>query len=192
MKRLMLILVMGFSFTTSACGSWLIYHKPEFSGKVIDAETKEPLEGAVIVAVYNKEIMSLGAGKLSSIINVREALTNKDGMFRIPSYTTIIQPFSWAYAVTFNIFKPGYASVDGLNLETNLSQEVGKDVELPWRYNKDLKFRFAPRLIGLPKVKTREERQNARIGADISGAEVKEEELPLLYKLINEERKNGF
>ena len=33
---------------------WPIYHKPEFKGKVIDAETKEPIEGAVVVVVYNK------------------------------------------------------------------------------------------------------------------------------------------
>ncbi|MBI3583826.1 MAG: hypothetical protein HY096_07745, partial [Nitrospinae bacterium] len=29
---------------------WMVYHKPAFKGKVIDAETKKPIEGAVVVA----------------------------------------------------------------------------------------------------------------------------------------------
>ncbi len=28
---------------------WMIYHKPAFKGKVIDAEAKESIEGAVLV-----------------------------------------------------------------------------------------------------------------------------------------------
>jgi len=184
MKRLILILVIILSFTTSACGSWLIYHKPEFSGKVIDAETKEPLEGAVVVAVYNKTTMGLGAGTLSSIINVREALTNKEGSFRIPSYTTFIQPFSWAYAATFVVFKPGYASVSNLNLEEVLSKETVKDVELPWIENKDLKFKIAPKVIGLPKLNTWKERDMAN---RITISDIPKNKLPLLNSLLDEE-----
>ena len=41
---------------------------------------------------------------------MREALTDKNGEFYIPSYTTIIQPLSWETLVTFIIFKPGYGS----------------------------------------------------------------------------------
>lgn len=191
MKRLLLLIIVIISFTVSGCGNWFVYHKPEFSGKVLDAETKEPIEGAVVVAVYNKETLGLGAGSLSSIINVREALTNKDGMFHIPSYTTVMQPFSWAYATTFVVFMPGYASVKEINLEKYLSEEVGKELELPWFYNNNLKFRFAPRMIGLPKVKTREERKQAWMDADIIGAEIKVGELPLLYKMINDEEINS-
>ena len=105
-----LILIIAITSFPSHAFVWMVYHKPAFKGKVIDAETKEPIEGAVVVAVYNKATIGLGAGTLSSVINVREALTDKDGMFRIPSYTTMIQPFSWEISATFIIFKPGYGS----------------------------------------------------------------------------------
>jgi hypothetical protein len=186
------ILMVAFMTVTSEAG-WLIYHKPEFKGKVIDVETKAPIEGAVVVVVYNKTTLGLGAGTLSSIIHVRETLTDKDGMFRIPAYTTIIQPFSWSSNATFIIFKPGYASVSGWSLEETLSKETDKkEVELPWIENKDLKFIFAPKLIELPKIRTGDERKRARMSVDISGADVDAKDLPLLYKIINDERKIGF
>jgi len=174
---------------TTGC---VIYHKPEFKGQIVDNDTKEPIEEAVVVAVYNKRTMGLGAGTLDSIINVRETLTDKAGHFRISSYTTIINPFSWAIDTTFIIYKPSYASRSRWNLEEIFSKGTVKEGEVPWLYNKELKFRFAPGLVGLPKVRTSEERQHARMNIDISGAEVKEQELPFLYKFINEERKNGF
>ena len=31
-----------------------LYSKPEFRGRVIDAETKQPIEGAVVVVLYEK------------------------------------------------------------------------------------------------------------------------------------------
>jgi hypothetical protein len=34
-------------FTVSAFAGWLIFHKSAFRARVIDAETKEPIEGAV-------------------------------------------------------------------------------------------------------------------------------------------------
>jgi hypothetical protein len=196
MRIVKIIISAAFLFTFMAASSeaaWLIYHKPEFKGKVIDAETKDPIAGAVVVVVYNKTTLGLGAGTISSIINVKETLTDKDGMFRIPSYTTLIQPFSWASSATFIVFKPGYASVSGLSLEETLSKDTDKkEIELPWLYNKNMKFRFAPRLIGLPKLKTREERRQAWMDADIFGADVKARKLPLLYKMVNEESKIWF
>ena len=78
---------------TPSNAGWLIYHKPEFKGKVIDAETKEPIEGAVVVVVYNKHSLLSGpGGGYSSVIKVKEALTDQNGEFHFPSYTTMIQP----------------------------------------------------------------------------------------------------
>lgn len=95
-------------FPVISYAGWLIYHKPAFNGKVIDAETKEPIEGAVVVAIYNKWV--LGFEPQTSYVDIKEFLTDKNGEFYIPSYTTIIQPFSWEAWVRFIIFKPGYGS----------------------------------------------------------------------------------
>lgn len=104
----LMVFIMTFTCSSSYAG-WLIYHKPAFSGKIIDAETKEPIEGAVVVAIYQKEpIISGPGGGSSSIINIKEILTDKNGEFHISPYLTIIQPLSIEDRVEFIIYKPGY------------------------------------------------------------------------------------
>jgi hypothetical protein len=106
----LLVLIWIFSPTPSSA-SWLIYHKPAFSGRIIDAETKAPIEGAVVVAIYYKEPIIGGPGGVSvSVLKIREALTDVKGVFSIPSYTTLIQPFSLGLWVDFIIYKRGYKS----------------------------------------------------------------------------------
>ncbi|MEK6683280.1 MAG: carboxypeptidase-like regulatory domain-containing protein [Nitrospirota bacterium] len=109
---MVLFVTILFMLPDAGHAGWLIYHKPAFHGRVIDAETKEPIEGAVVVASYLKTTLG-PAHSGSSVFNVRETLTDKAGEFHIPSYTTIIQPFSWSEwsdKVTFIIYKPGYGS----------------------------------------------------------------------------------
>lgn len=156
---LLLIMTAG-----NAWADWLIYHKPAFEGQILDGETKEPIEGAVVVVLYNKRTIGLGAGTLSSVINIRETLTDKEGRFHIPSYTTVIQPFSWEDTANFVIFKPGYVSIDHLydrDLEGLFSGKmVGTpDQEFEWLYNKSLLIRYrTPNIVELPKATSREER----------------------------------
>ena len=115
MKNVYLIIVLStlliIAFTTSASAGWIIFHKQEFRGKVIDAETKEPIEGAVVVATYQKyPIISGPGGGSPSIVKIKETLTDKKGEFYFPRYTTIIQPLAREVETVFIIFKPGYGS----------------------------------------------------------------------------------
>lgn len=113
---LVLTLILIFNTSVSHAG-WLIYHKPEFKGKVIDSDTKEPIEGAVVVAIYKKDTLISGpGGGYTSIIKIKEALTDENGEFYIPSYTTIIQPLSKEEGVSFIIFKPGYGNAGGISV----------------------------------------------------------------------------
>ena len=102
------LILMG-TVSGSYAGGWLIYHKPAYMGKVIDSETKQPIEGAVVVAVYHKESMGI-VESYSFVVKVKETLTDKKGSFYFPPYTTIISPLSWEDRVTFIIYKPGYSS----------------------------------------------------------------------------------
>ncbi|MDT8304086.1 MAG: hypothetical protein RQ760_21570, partial [Sedimentisphaerales bacterium] len=180
------ILFLGLASTPSHAG-WLVFSKPAYKGKIVDADTKEPLEEAVVVAIYHTyPVISGPAGGSSKVINVREAVTDKMGRFEIPSYTTMISPFSTEEYTTFIVFKPGYASVSGIDLENIFSEENVKEVELPWRYNQALKFRFSQGLVGLPKLKTREELLKRVLGFPTGYGS---EELPLLYKTYEEEKK---
>jgi len=51
MRIIITALLLVVLMTTSSEAGWLIYHKPEFKGRVLDTETKEPIEGAVVVVV---------------------------------------------------------------------------------------------------------------------------------------------
>lgn len=186
-KFVVIFLFAIFSLPTYASADWLIYHKPAFEGQILDAETKQPIEGAIVVALYNKRTMGLGAGTLSSVINIRETFTNKDGRFSIPSYTTFIQPFSWSVNTTFIIYKPGYVSIDGMNLEDFFAgRKVGRaSQELPWFYNKTLVVRLrSPNIVELSAVKTKEERVRTIPARDPELRKM----APDLIRIINDER----
>lgn len=204
--KFLLVLIIGCMFINgvkSYAGGWLIYSKPEFKGKVIDAETKEPIEGAVVVAVYSKQAIRVAPESVGITIDVKETLTDKDGNFRIPSYTTMIDPFSWSKQVTFIIFKPGYGTFPdwrvrppkGMSLETSFekffSGEVGVEKEVwvitdPWKIGSESKKeKVAFGIVELPKLRTREERWKATPGHI---TEMKDK-TPLLNKLLDEEYK---
>jgi len=94
--------------------AWLIFHKPEYRGKIIDAETKKPLEGVVVVAIYStSDVIGGPGGPSSRDIGAREALTNENGIFVIPAYTTIMNPIARENGTQFIIFKAGYSGTGG-------------------------------------------------------------------------------
>ena len=157
--------------------SWLIYNKPAFHGKVIDAETKEPIEGAVVVVEYKKGTIGVPQAYYS-VMEVKEALTDKNGDFHIPSYTTIIQPLSIEGYASFIIYKPGYASFPGYILgekyrasaplkhkmsldaiEEYFSRPLGETGEIKWDIGKAT---VTYGIVELPKLQTREERIKAK------------------------------
>jgi len=196
----MTVLFIG-SFYVIESYAWLIFHKPAFKGKVINSETKEAIEGAVVVAVYSTEpIISGPAGGSGSTIKVKETLTVKTGEFFFPPYTTVTGPNSSEWYTNFIIYKPGYGSfprskispLSGMNKEMiekyfmakNFGQkekirilEVGKEDGL-----REVIFG----LVELPPLKNRPERLRAAPGGPTAFGST---ELPLLFKAINDERK---
>jgi len=179
------MLIVAFMAVSAEAG-WLIYHEPEFNGKMLDIETKQPIEGAVVVVEYNKKTMGIGAS-MSSVMDARETLTDKDGNFHFPSYTTLIQPFSWQIPTSFIIFKPGYASLElGSGYFT---VEVTKEQSGSWPGPefKGLKYVLrGPGIVALPKLNMREQRLNT---IKYPYGDVRSKDTPLLYKAINEERR---
>lgn len=182
----MLVAVLLFVSTSSEAG-WLVFNEPEFKGKILDIETKQPIEGAVVVVEYKKATMGLGAGSISSIIDIRETLTDKDGNFSFPSYSTVIQPFSWQISTILIIFKPGYAS-----LRLDASHFTGKDINEikgSWPGLQNLRYRLhGLGIVELPLLKTREERLYSMPSGPLTDIDPKKQRL--LIQLINEERGN--
>ena len=115
-----------------------------FEGKVIDADTKEPIEGAVVLAVYSYEIYSF-AGSNAVIKDGQETLTDKNGEFRLRRTRRWFvlnrgYPRGW-----LEIFKPGYG-----NLCHERTKALGdnKSWPTPGKYI----------VYELPKLETEEER----------------------------------
>lgn len=86
---------------------WILYHETSFKGKVIDADTKIPLEGIEAIAKYKKQLMGLEAN--THDVDTNSTITDKNGEFHIPSYTTLMAPWYLKEEFTrVGIGKSGY------------------------------------------------------------------------------------
>ena len=87
------------------------YAKGPWKGRVIDAETKQPIEGAAVVAVWKKVLNFLPPGPMDMYLDAEETVTDTKGEFVIPSKWFISIPFfRKVTGPRFTIFKPGYGS----------------------------------------------------------------------------------
>lgn len=118
-----------------------------FSGKVIDIETKEPIEGAAVLAVYYKETYTI-AGSNSWVIDAQETLTDGNGEFEIPFRMRWFRLYRGSTEGRLIIFKPEY----GVFPDHKLSNAIGENKSWP-SSGKYIVFE-------VPKLKTWEERDN--------------------------------
>lgn len=181
--------------TSQAVG---LYKKPEFRGRVIDAETRQAIEGAVVVVLYEKWEFGGPGGGNTLPMDAKEILTDKNGDFYFPSYKTIISSLSKVSDVSFIIFKPGYMSVTrikGLQIPeeryfTIEKDKLGKESEIKYinRWGRTNTYKGPLGLVKLKKAKTKEDFIQGSPGAP--SANFRSNRLPLLFKAINEDRKN--
>ena len=66
-----------FVFVLQGCA---VLSEPAYEGQIIDIETKEPIAGASVVAIYMSEVMT-PVQFTTSTVEVREAVTDKEGKF---------------------------------------------------------------------------------------------------------------
>jgi hypothetical protein len=103
-----------------------------YLGKVIDSETKEPLEGVVVHGDWYKVWGTVG-GASSEWHDSYETLTDKNGEFRIPGKGLLI--FSSIDELTLTIFKAGYEQWTP-NPWGGLKRGKWEDGSLTWQGNK--------------------------------------------------------
>jgi len=168
--------------------SMLLYHKPEFKGQVVDIGTKAPIEGAVVVAIYKKNTLNPPAGSYTHVIEVKETLTDKNGRFSFPSYTTFIHPLSYSAGCSFLIYKPGYGSQGQVGITSFLSGAAEKNWERVSNNNKNLVFRYlTDGTVEIPRLMTNEDMKDAWMNAHIWGASLDKDEVPILFKTVTNE-----
>jgi hypothetical protein len=179
------ILVILLSHPSQA--GWPLYSVPEFRGRVIDAETKEPIEGAVAVVLYDKQMLIGGPGGPNSYVyHARECLTDNKGEFYIPSYFSV-HVISKGDGVRFIFYKPGYmANYGPLHVAPPLMEdyfsadEAGKEGELHVKQGKPASYKGP---MGIVELKRGEKDPS-------TPTDYRSDKLPLLFKAMNEDRRN--
>ena len=189
-SKVTIILYLTFMlFSTTACAA-------TFKGRVIDADTKEPIEGAVVVASWNEERATV-SGPSSRLKDVKETLTDKNGQWvirgprgmeggNITAIFTFLTGTYYTRPPEFIIFKPGYCSWPaGFGIDACKGKMKG--------YGKNY-HRAISEIIELPKLTEREDRLRARrIGPIFSYDKEREAEIMKKQKnfirLLNQERK---
>ena len=189
-KIISIAIVIIIIIATLYFAGWLIFHKPEYRGRIIEADTKKPIEGAVIVAMYSVDYYIGGpAGSNPELIHVRETLTNEKGEFVIPSYTTLMSPISYELGTDFIIYKEGYGSYPQNRKDISSFQYYGpayifkNKMDTQEEIYKDSKVVIITFGVAeLPRLHTREERIRA-----IYSLPDEWEKTPILLNAINDE-----
>lgn len=75
-----------------ACATPLTYSAKEIRGQIVDAETNQPIEGAIIVAQWVLFHIGPGHGGHKSRIHVHETITDRDGNYVIPEWGPKVRP----------------------------------------------------------------------------------------------------
>jgi len=106
MKKLFTILISIVSvFMTSGCSAFVTRIDGPYRGKVIDADTREPIEGVVVLGVWYTETPS-AAGALHNFYDAMETVTDKNGDFEIKGLGLLVM--SNVTPMDVLIFKAGY------------------------------------------------------------------------------------
>ena len=110
----------------------LAYFEGDYHGKVIDAETLQPIEGAVVLGVWSKGYPGAG-GIAHEYYDARETVTNENGDFTIKG----MGPRAITHLEKMNIviFKVGYEEV-GLTSWESLKDAIYYRDRVKWEGNK--------------------------------------------------------
>ena len=159
-----------------------------FKGKVVDADTKEPIEGAVVVASWFEETATV-AGPSTRLKDVRETLTDNRGEWviqgpkgrrggNITAIFTFLTGTYYTKRPQFTIFKPGYCSCPlavGIEVCKQRMKPFGIDGE--------------GETLELPKLTKRDRMTIIRNIPSLGIAGEAEGRLPLFKSLVEKEEK---
>ncbi len=104
-RALLVLLSICLWILTTGCVQYIVRYDGPYEGKVIDAETRKPVEGVVVLGVWYKEAPTV-AGAVSSYYDARETVSDRNGDFRIPGKGLRI--LSDVGPIDLLIFKAGY------------------------------------------------------------------------------------
>ncbi len=182
MRRLCLAIVVLFMTATNVLSADFLYHSDgPYKGKVVDLETGEPIDGAVVAGVW------VLAFSLTPFCDARETVTDKNGEFVLPKGSCFsLWPFAEMDRMDITVFKPGYLGYPPLGYTFE-----ERKARMPDLTGDEFKDKSQYYIIKLGKPKTREEREltyDHAGGLFISDQAFKR--MPEFLKLVNQEGRN--
>ncbi len=185
-------ILIGLFIITFTCLTASCTRAKTFNGRVIDADTKEPIEGAVVV-VYWYEASWIPFGEwIVRLKDVKETLTEKNGEWTINGpagsgvdslayHTALMGITFYTREPEFIVFKPSYCSwPNGFSIDACKGRiHITGDTE---------KMIGKRGTLELPKLTNREDRIRALSISTPSG-QYPPERTKELVRLINEERR---
>lgn len=112
--------------------SYAVRYDGTYSGKVVDADTGEPIEGAVVLGTWYTVAHTV-AGGVHSYYDARETATDNNGEFSIPGMGLRIM--SNLEPMDILIFKSGYEHLGSMMWES-LTADIVLNKKIKWNGNK--------------------------------------------------------
>jgi hypothetical protein len=154
--------------------SYVVRYDGTYSGKVVDADTREPIEGAVVLGTWYTVAHTV-AGGVHSYYDARETETDRNGEFSIPGMgLRIMSNFE---PMNFLIFKSGYEYIGSAHWESLKVDEL-LSKRIKWEGNKPV--------IPLKKLTTEERRKSGTFPAT-PPTEATLDKVRLMLREINKE-----
>ncbi len=178
-KRTAIILILICALTYWLNGSILgiLYFDGPYWGKVVDADTGEPISGANVMGNWEFECLVF-IQSMFPFADARETVTGKNGMFILPPARKVLfWPFSRIYLENIYVYKPGYDShppqmqriwsgvekekwkekLTKINPNYNYDRDPSVNYYMTfYKFTKEIKL-YKPTIIRLNKAPTKEE-----------------------------------
>lgn len=177
-------------FVTDAHAAGANYRGP-FKGRVVDQDTGQPIEGAVVFVEWHIRHMMIA----ESFFDAEEVLTDKDGNFFIPKNWSFNPWRNFVMDSREIIFKAGYGSVQLPGGPPSSDKELAKQLERNtpeqrkamgpgWYFN--IRFEGDTTVFLLKKLSTKKERRDNRFFL-FTGPDVPETKKKLLLLEIHKD-----
>ena len=119
-----------FLFGSKALGGDFLRYDRDISGTVIDYETREPVEGVVVSAVWFTEHTRITIGPERRYYDSAEVLTDRNGTFRIPGKgLNILRRMP---PPTVALFKAGYSGMHLMDLGPHFRMDHPRREDVRW------------------------------------------------------------